>query len=419
MSKKKLTPQEVMDVLKEMFKEKRLTAEEEQKVKDRMDWLVRFLVCRYHFVHKVLGYMERSYSYQMSTMGVRVQGSKMYLTINPAFAQSLSDEFLTFVLYHEVCHIVLHHCTSRQLGRTSLANTAHDLAVNDIIPEEEDACLRPRDKDGNLMGLFVDELKKQPIFADIENMKSSEWYYNYLRKKQKENPQAGEGGGEGDGEGSGETIDEHGGREENEVVGERIRNIVKEIDATNSWGSMSATAQEVIRSAQVRKINWRNKIRTWFGNIAWKHRISTRKRPNRRTGYMHPGHKKSYVDRWLVAADTSMSIDSDLLGQFGGVLNQLVEILPIDFMQFDAGMTAEPKPYDRKMMNVTFKGRGGTDFEPVMKVADERHYKGVMLLTDGCAGEPHKPKAKVLWVMPKGCHAPVEWGERVYLDRGA
>ena len=73
---------------------------------------------------------------------------------------------------------------------------------------------------------------------------------------------------------------------------------------------------------------------------------------------MHPGTRKQYVDRWLIAVDTSGSIDSDLLAMFGGVVNQLVDVLPIDFMQFDAKMTAPPKPFERRMLQIAFTGRG-------------------------------------------------------------
>lgn len=418
-----LSPKQIQELLKQLFQTKKLSAADEQQAKDVMDWAVRFMVCQYHFVHKVLGYMNRHYTYNLSTMGVNVQGSRLNLFINPAFVKEMKHEYIVFVLYHEVCHIVLHHCTSRRMGEPYLSQLAHDLAVNEIIPVKLGSCERPRDEEGNLIGLFVEELQKQEEFSDIQPMKSAEWYYNYLRKKRKEQGDAGgsgSGGGMLDPDGSGESMDSHQGWEENEVASEHIRAIVKEIGTTDSWGNLSAGARALIESAQIRKINWRNKIRTWFGNIAWKDRISTRRRPNRRTGLIHPGYRKSYVDRWLVAADTSGSVDNDLLGQWIGVLNQLVETLPIDFMQFDCNKTEEPHPYDRRMPKLEFKGRGGTDFNPVMKIVEERKYKGVMILTDGQAAPPPRPRvARVLWVLPEGDHPPVEWGERIHLTRGA
>ena len=126
------------------------------------------------------------------------------------------------------------------------------------------------------------------------------------------------------------------------------------------------------------------------------------------------------MDRWLVAADTSGSIDSELLSEWLGVLNQLADELPIDFMQFDCEKTEEPHPYERRRLKLEFKGRGGTDFQPVMDIVDKRKYKGVMILTDGMAAEPTRPKmAKIIWVLPQGCNPPVEWGDRVHMQRHA
>ena len=85
-------------------------------------------------------------------------------------------------------------------------------------------------------------------------------------------------------------LDDHSGWEEHEVADERVKAKIKEIDQNDLWGNMTQTNKELILAAQVKRINWRNKIRTWFGNQAWKNKIATRKRPNRRTGFIHPGY---------------------------------------------------------------------------------------------------------------------------------
>jgi predicted metal-dependent peptidase len=71
-------------------------------------------------------------------------------------------------------------------------------------------------------------------------------------------------------------------------------------------------------------------------------------------------------------------------------------------------------------LKLEFKGRGGTDFQNVIDIVNQRHYRGVMILTDGQAPAPTQPKgAHVLWVLPTGCKPPVDWGERVYLEKHA
>jgi hypothetical protein len=313
---------------------------------------------------------------------------------------------------------------------------AHDLAVNELIPVNI-SCKFPVDENGKPVGLLVENLKLQKEYKDIEPKQTAEWYWDYLRQKRKElgglpglEPEGGcsgdcstcpmkgasGGGKKTEGKGGCPAMDSHDGWGENEVADERVTNKIKEIDRSgDGWGNMSQGDREVILAAQIKKINWRNKIRVWFGNHSWKDKMSTRKRPNRRTGFVHPGFKKTYRDRYLVAADTSGSIDQELLGEWLGVLNQLVDHLPIDFMQFDMAKQTEPRPYDRRSTKLEFKGRGGTDFQPIMDLVTERRYKGVMILTDGVAGVPTQPKAHVLWVLPAGHKPPVEWGERVYL----
>ena len=341
---------------------------------------------------------------------------------NPHFLKALSDATATYVFYHEVLHLALLHCTSRQLGEKRLANIAQDLAVNELIPITANACEPPRDKDGNLTGQHVSELKKIEMFEDIKEKQSAEWYYDYLRQKQQEQKKESGGksgaGGSDKGAFDKEGFDTHDGWKEHEVANERAAAKIREIDSLDSWGTVSQTNREMILAAQVRKINWRNLIRVWFGNQAWKDKRYTRKKPNRRTGLMHPGTKKCYVDRWLVAADTSGSIDAEMLAEWIGVLNQLVEELPIDFMQFDCDKTQDPKPYERRQMKLEFHGRGGTNFQPVIDMVEKRRYKGVMILTDGEAAEPTRPRmARVLWVLPAGKNPPCDWGERIHMKK--
>lgn len=426
-----------------MFKTFPLTAQmapsEAIKANKRFEWLLSFLVCQFKFVHQILGMMQKIPKRGMNTMGVSVTPEgRFILYYDPMIVNSLADSELTYVFYHEILHLVLHHCTKRSLTKERseqrLSNIAHDLAVNELIPINSE-CQKPVGEDGKIVGVFVCELKKQKEYNDIQEKQTAEWYWDYLQKKKQElgglpglEPEKCNGdcktckakSGDGDSQ-SGECpcIDDHDGWGEHEVADERVTAKVKEIDRNGdkSWGDVSQGVREIILAAQIKKINWRNKIRVWFGNHSWKDKITTRKKPNRRTGFVHPGFKKSYVDKYLVAADTSGSIDGELLSEWLGVINQLVEYLPIDFMQFDCSKQTEPRPYDRRRLKLEFKGRGGTDFQPVMDLVKERNYKGVMILTDGCAPVPTQPKARVLWVLPVGYKPPVDWGDRVYLQK--
>ena len=117
--------------------------------------------------------------------------------------------------------------------------------------------------------------------------------------------------------------------------------------------------------------------------------------------------------------DTSGSIDSGLLAEFLSVINGVTDYVPIDLMQFDWEKQDGPYPFDRRRTEFTFQGRGGTNFQPIMDIADQRNYKSVVILTDGEAATPTKPKGKVLWVLPEGHNPPVDWGRRVHIKKHA
>lgn len=410
-----------------------LDDKEKSKALKRFEWLISFLICRFKFVHHMLGMTRKIETPGLGTMGVRVTNDgKFELGYDPVWFNRLTDAEATYIFYHEIGHMALHHCTRRPLIKIQnrkrptpeeqawheIANIAHDLAVNELIPVIKDVCEPPRDKDGNLVGTHVKELKKNPLYKDIEERQTAEWYFEYLKSKMPPAPPSSGGKGGKELEGLGGNIDDHSDWQEHEMADTRVATKVKHINDMNHWGDMSQTCKELILAAQVRKINWRTRIKVWFGNQAWRHKMNTRKRPNRRYGWMHPGSKTLYVDRWLVATDTSGSIDPELLAQWIGVLNQIAEELPIDLMQFDCEKTEDPKPYERRHTKFEFKGRGGTDFQPVIDIVNKRRYKGVMILTDGEAGTPSKPKmAQVLWVLPAGCNPPVDWGTKIHLTK--
>jgi predicted metal-dependent peptidase len=376
----------------------------------RMEWAIGFMVVRYHFVYQMLAMMTKQMMPNLGTIGVCVlSGGNFRLVYDPAFVLELSDPELTYVLYHEILHLVLHHCTSRQFTHKEIANLAHDLAANEIIPVIHGSCEQPM---GENKGMYVSELKKMKEYTDILEKQTSEWYYDYLMKRAKKIGAGGTKKGE-----SGKGFDDHGGWKEDEIATEKIRAKISEINKNDQWGDIGSTEKELILAAQVRRINWRNILRQFYGSHIMLEHEGTRKRPNRRTGYIHPGARRIMLDRHLVAVDTSGSIDPDLLAEFLAVINQMTEYLPIDIMQCDCGVTELPRPFNRKKCEFEFKGRGGTDFNPIMNVVNEQHYKSVVVLTDGQAGECLKPNAEVVWVLPANNNPPVEWGKRIHMTR--
>ena len=380
------------------------------------EWLIPFMIIRFNFVHHVLGVMDKVASTSVSTMGVRVlPDGRIQLHYNPVWVESLTDAQLTYVMYHEVGHIILHHCTLRRFPDSELGSIATDLAVNEIVPIIEGSCEPPKDKDGNLTGCFVSEFKKNPLYKDMEENQCAEYYFDYLRKR----------GVGGEGKGKGEmkvTISgDHDGWDENELADMKVSAKIAEIDQCDLWGDVAGVSRELIKAAQTRRINWIQILKVWFGNQITSRHTSTRKRPHKKYGYACPGYKKARVDKWMIGFDTSGSTwDAGLLGQFLDTLTQIhKDGFPLDYMQFDAEVQDGPHPWDRAGISLEFKGNGGTDFQPVIDLVDKQGYKGLVLLTDGEASAPTQPKqAKVVWCMPVGKKRPegVTWGDVVHIQ---
>lgn len=159
----------------------------------------------------------------METMGVCVKNGRITLMYNPKFFVSLNEDERTFVLIHEMMHVLLHHCTHRMSGDRTRAykeNVAMDLAINCMIREEAGIAI-PRFKED--MG----EKKKGDIqcllpsmFKFPENL-SFEQYLAMLDKKfpdikikfvfGKGKQQGGSGQGDVDGSADGDSSDQEDG----------------------------------------------------------------------------------------------------------------------------------------------------------------------------------------------------------------
>jgi len=389
-----------------------------RSLNERWEWVISFMVIQDMFVHQILLLMDKKEDPSVGTMGVCVEESRISLRYNNDFVMRLSDEALNFVITHEIYHLILHHCTKRlpeDKKQRKLWNIAADLAINSIIPQSAER-KPPVDKNGKPIGCYP----KSPEF-NFEERLSMEQYIQLLRDKSQ-----GEGEGEGDGEGEGgkgtcdgtgdQDIDNHDGWAESEIASQMVRDKVEEVSRKErAWGTLSADVQALILAAQKSQVVWTKVLRNYLGLMVSPERIPSFKKPNRRYPYPYCGKVPKYIDRKLVAIDTSGSVGDDALAQFLAEVNRLAETHPVDVCLFDWDITQMPKQFCKKVKSYDFKGRGGTCFEPVMKLAEERRYSSLIILTDGEAAAPTKPKyvKDILWVLSGKSDPPVEWGKRV------
>ena len=408
--------------------------------KDKFEWATSIMVTENEFVHEILLLLEKHATSEIPTMGVTVQESRLHLYYNPEFFNSLDDAVLFWVFSHEIYHLVLHHCTKRKptdKREHELYNIAADLAVNCLIKESltckrwPQACFPEKFGFDTHLSLeqYVELLRKKYDDAkkkaeknkgqgkDDKNSNDNSGDSGDKNDKDAAKPSSG-GNGDND-ENIPKPIDSHDGWKESEIASEIVRSKIEEMSHKEScWGNMPGDVKETILAAQKTEISWRKFLRSYLGLTISTRPTTTMKKPHRRYGFPFPGTKRTYKDKKLVAIDTSASVSDKQLGQFLAEINRLQKINPIDVVLFDHSIQKEPTSFSRKAAKYQFDGRGGTSFDPVMKLVDERKYKTLIMLTDGGAPAPNKPvKVKdVIWVITKNGTCPVKWGRTVMMN---
>ena len=209
-----------------------------EQAEEKLSNEIGMMVHQYHFVYQILNLTSRICTPNYKTMGVCVTpSSKFELHYDPEFVLSLKSSWLRYVLYHEILHMVLGHCTHRKnhFENHEIGNIATDIAINQLIPDHRATingqtvifCERP---EGEWRGLQIEDFKKK--YPDILERQNAEYYYDFLMKKQESGK-----GESGEGE-SGNGFDCHEEWQESELAAEKIRNKIKEIETNYDYPTM-------------------------------------------------------------------------------------------------------------------------------------------------------------------------------------
>lgn len=415
-----------------------------EQLEDRWRYIMATMIMGDPFVHEFLMMMTKVANTMIPTMGVCCKGTRIILQYNPFFLQKLTDEQVRWVLHHEVLHVALHHCTLRQpdnLRQQKLWNWAADLAINQLI-KENSVVIRPSAKD---LKPLTPDMFNFPKLLSMEQYLQLLWKWDEKNQKEQQEqndseennnqngaqnddsqnnnsqnsqkgdsqsdsiPQAPEGG---------ELVDDHSGFEESDIMDQVIRTKVEQmLNQSKYWGHMSGDAKQAIEAAQKSQVNWRKQLRHQYGRYVIDEKEPTILRPNRRFGYPYTGTTNVCVDRVLVAWDTSGSVSDRSLSQFIAECNRAKEFVPIDLVQFDHSIQYGPKPFEKKVKRMDAEGRGGTQFTPVFDLAEKKRYKALVILTDGLAEKPPRPKyvKDILWCIVQEGKPPVDWGRVIHI----
>jgi predicted metal-dependent peptidase len=220
------------------------------------------------------------------------------------------------------------------------------------------------------------------------------------------------------GEGWLDSMDDHSGWDQipediKEAVEGRVRGIVekavRKADAqANGWGSIPASLREDIRKSVSRIVDWRGVLRQFIGSLERGNKTSSMKRINKRYPYIHPGSKRGYTAKLLIAVDQSGSVSNEMLSLFFGELAALTKRVSVTILPFDYTVADKDMIEWRKGTNPDIKRvrGGGTDFEAPTKFANDPknrgRWDGMLILTDGECSKPSTSRIKRGWVLGQG-----------------
>lgn len=416
--------------------------------------------------------MERVPSTGIDTMGVRVKNGRITLVYNPEFFMSLEEGERTYVLIHEMMHVLLHHCTHRGSGdicRAYKENVAMDLAVNSMIAEGPGIKV-PRFKDdcgdkkkGEVMVLL-------PSMFGFLPLQSFEQYLEFLDKKYPDKTIkfcVGNGSGNGQGKSNGGNNNSSGGSasnvgsgpqgngsknvdgsfeisedcplgeitkdrmdkkhgegfDEDAFIDDYVRNVVEQIERNHGWGNLPANAVEMIKKAQEQPLNWGDILRLRLGPFLSYQKEQSRRRWSKHYGKPFLGTTTKCVEPVAVYVDTSGSVGSADLSRFIVEIERIAYYTGVYLWSFDTTVydPDELVLFTRRTIDsIEFKGRGGTYFSPVFEHAKQKGFSQVVVLTDGFAESiaPAQTEGmEVVWVLTKGGNHDGKPGTVIEMDR--
>ncbi len=349
----------------------------------------------------------------VETLAVGMGQDSLTLYVNATFW----DEALTQpqhrcgVLKHELLHLVFRHpFVYEPTLDPLLLNVAFDLVVNQYIKRS----WLPDDS------LFLD------TFANLHLEAEQTWFYYYKKLEELYGSKGSQTSGEERGElpynlrSNVHGLERHKPwrdiRSRNELdrsVAERhlkdLLQLACQRTSKRSWGALPGTLREALQQTIVSapaQVPWRQVLRLFVASATQTRLKNTISRPSKRYGTT-PGlrilNRKRHL---LVAIDTSGSIGQQELDLFFHEVHHLwragarVELLETDVCVQRRYLYQGQRPQ-------FVSGRGGTDFNDALQLANAEHPDGLIFFTDGYAGAPIvRPRVPVLWVIsPNGIDA--------------
>jgi predicted metal-dependent peptidase len=332
----------------------------------------------------------------LPTAGVSISGINQQLAINPEFWGNLNDDVKKGVLIHELMHIAFNHLVTRDNYQDKkLFNIAADLEINQYIDED----WLPEN------GIFLDTFPE----LDLPVRAGTDKYYKLLQQAHEDgtSPQLDEMLSEDDfhftwGEGIDSLTDA-----EKKLIQKQVEHQLRDVvEGIKDRGNIPGHFRELINNIfhqEPAKFDWKGYLRRFAGNSNKIYTKKTRRKPNKRYDG-NPALKIKMRNHVLLAVDTSASVSSSELQEFLSEMNHIHKTgTEITVVQCDTHMH-DPEAFNPKK-EFKVKGRGGTDFQPVIDHYNKnsKKYTSIIYFTDGECSSPNNVRCKILWVHSSKC----------------
>lgn len=328
---------------------------------------------------------------------------ELHIYYNPKWFASLPVTQQTGVVLHELLHVILLHPYRRGNRQIIPWNVACDMAVNEMLPTQY---LEP---DAVTVAKMRDKLKLR-----IEGEQNAEYYYDKISELEE---QLGFAYIESDSflifEGDSNlkirkmSEDNTSKAEINALKSNLAQTLSDAKSDQEAFGALDERIEEVYYDI---RMDWRVILKRF---VTGRGKMITRKsykRQSRRYEEL-PGTKRSIGVNALIAIDESGSISDSLVREFYQELKEIDKITGTNMLvtRFDTECSV-PVPLGTFVVSSKRVKRGGTDFRPIFKLADENKIPLVIIFTDGDGEAPASVNQNTLWVLTKNAKKPAGFG---------
>ena len=331
-----------------------------------------------------------------------------FIAFNPKWFLKLREEERVGLIAHEVMHVALMHMLRREERDAVKWNVAGDYVINNALLKSK--FILPNTE---LIDPKYDNMSTEEIYALLpEDIKDGTGPGDILLL-------------DGDDPGGCGAVIDHPSVSDGSASGKfeaEIEIAVQQAaEAAKAMGKLPGHLQTLIEKALAPKVDWKMVLARFLrtnnkSDFTWI-------KPNRRfisRGLYLPSLHTPALEEIAVAVDTSGSVSEAELEQFTGEITSILhDTNPelIHFLQCDTKVCADTE-YTRESLplKITYEGRGGTRFSPVMKYLKENHpnISALVYLTDlesdDFGDAPHYP---VLWISTASTEAP--YGEVIQI----